>query len=438
MEEFEQAATVKKRNEEVTDILERMPTKFGRWIAIAIVIFTILLLTFGWIIKYPDVVSGQVIINSSLSPVKLVAGSSGKIRLNGFVAREQVRENDYIAIIQNSANTADIKKIAELIQGFDLNRESYIQVIDSFPEKVSLGELNLKYFSFLTAMKNMCSYEKENVYEQQKRSLNDYIKWQNILLQQTGTDTLTSKEKLLLIQKWLTRKEGLYKKDMVTEKEFDDMKSEFLNSQSADMQLHKAITTIRVQISEATGKLNQLKTEQAEREQQMHLALLSSYNDLLDNIKAWEQKYVFKAPFDGQVEFLQFWANDQFVEVGKDVFSIVPQQHNVIGQMTLPAGGAGKVKIDSKVIIKLDNYPYMEYGSVEGIVSTISLISKQQQAATGSVDTYLVGISLPQGLHTNYGKKLDFRYEIKGQADIIVNDRRLIERLFDNLKYRTK
>ena len=429
---------VKKRNEEVIDIIERMPTRFGRWVAIAVIVFTILLLTFGWIIKYPDVVSGQITINSNHAPIKLIAGSAGKIHLYPFSPRDSVRENDYIAIIQNPANTEDVKRITNLIKNFDPNSKSYHSLVDNFPEKVSLGELNLKYFSFLTAIKNICSYEQENVYEQQEKSLCEYIKWQKILLQQTSTDTLTSKEKLMLIHKWLERKKGLLQKDMVTEKEFDDLKTEFLNTQSADLQLRKALTTIHVQISEATGKLNQLKTEQTEKERQMKIELLSSYNDLLDNIKNWEQKYVFKAPFDGQVEFLKFWTDNQFIQAGEEIFSIIPQQHDIIGQMLLPAGGAGKVKINSRVVIKLDNYPYMEYGAIDGYVKSISLISQGQPIATSNVEAYLVSVDLPQGLKTNYGENLDFKYEIKGQGDIIVNDRRLIERLFDNLKYRMK
>ena len=47
-------------------------------------------------------------------------------------------------------------------------------------------------------------------------------------------------------------------------------------------------------------------------------------------------------------------------------------------------------------------------------------------------------VDMPNGLITNYGDKLDFKYEIGGQADIIVKDRRLIERLFDNIKFNTK
>ncbi len=39
------------RNEEICDIINRMPTRLGKWVAIAVVIFTLLLLTFGWAIK---------------------------------------------------------------------------------------------------------------------------------------------------------------------------------------------------------------------------------------------------------------------------------------------------------------------------------------------------------------------------------------------------
>ena len=49
---------------------------------------------------------------------------------------------------------------------------------------------------------------------------------------------------------------------------------------------------------------------------------------------------------------------------------------------------------------------------------------------------YLVNISLPDKLKTNYGSVLNFKFEIKGSGEIITNERRLVERLFDNLKYK--
>ena len=93
--------------------------------------------------------------------------------------------------------------------------------------------------------------------------------------------------------------------------------------------------------------------------------------------------------------------------------------------------------IGQDVIIKLDNYPYIEYGSISGKVKTISQLSNQTVEATSQneINTYLITVDLPFELTTNYGAKLDFRYEIKGIADILIKRRKLLERLFDNLKY---
>ena len=77
-------------------------------------------------------------------------------------------------------------------------------------------------------------------------------------------------------------------------------------------------------------------------------------------------------------------------------------------------------------------------GIIEGVVNSISLISQAQKLEQGIINTYFVTVDLPQGLKTNCGEQLGFEYEMSGQADVIVKERRLIERLFDNLKNRTK
>lgn len=41
-------------------------------------------------------------------------------------------------------------------------------------------------------------------------------------------------------------------------------------------------------------------------------------------------------------------------------------------------------------------------------------------------------------LKVNYGSQLDAKFEIKGLAEIITKNKKLIERLFDNLKYVAK
>ena len=42
------------RSEELDEIIDRMPMAFGKWVALAVIVFAALFLLFGWIIKYTD------------------------------------------------------------------------------------------------------------------------------------------------------------------------------------------------------------------------------------------------------------------------------------------------------------------------------------------------------------------------------------------------
>lgn len=429
-----------KRSEEVSDIIDRMPTAFSKWVAAAIIAFTVLLFIFGWFIKYPDVATGQIKITSNTAPVKLRAHMSGKIEILGFKPQDAIKEGDYIAIIQNSANTNDVRNVASLIHQFDPNDlKQLAKAVLFFPEKVSLGELNMKYYAFLSSLKTLIDYSDDNIFAQQKAGLTEGIMWRKKILEEGKNALNISKENMEISEKWLN-KYSSQNKDLVPtyDLEIDKSRIDLLSAKQNKQNLIKEITSVEMQIKESENSLSQLAVQRREKERQLHLDLLASYHELSDQIKQWEQIYVLKSPFDGKVEFLKFWSSNQFVQAGEDVFGIVPKENRVLGQVLLPALGAGKVKKGSIVSIKLDDYPYAEFGSVKGIVNSISLITNESRATQNNINTYLVTVDMPNGLVTNYGDKLEFKYEIAGQADIIVKDRRLIQRLFDNVKFNTK
>ena len=107
---------------------------------------------------------------------------------------------------------------------------------------------------------------------------------------------------------------------------------------------------------------------------------------------------------------------------GDEIMTIIPGDKNYYGNAKVQIAGSGKIKIGQKINIKFDNYPYGEYGIIEGSVQSISLIPKE--------NTYNVTAQLLNGLLTSYGKKLEFKSEMSGQAEIITEDLRLIERFF--------
>ena len=96
----------------------------------------------------------------------------------------------------------------------------------------------------------------------------------------------------------------------------------------------------------------------------------------------------------------------------------------------MPIQGSGKVKVGQQVHIRLNNFPDQEFGYLKGKVSNISPMPIVQEQQNG----YVVEIVLPEGMNTNYGKTLPVTREMSGQAEIITEDLRLIERLLQPLK----
>lgn len=247
-----------------------------------------------------------------------------------------------------------------------------------------------------------------------------------------------AKNSLVYVHKFYTRDSTLFKKRVISEAELDQTEMNYLTGKDRVQQANNALSQARQSLRQTQNSLEQVGVEDPEKEKELKIGLVSAYNDLLDNIKLWEQKYVFRAPFNGKVQFLKFYADNQFVQAGEQVMTIVPAENRPYGQVVLPAQGAGKVKVGQEVIVKLNDYPYMEYGSVSGTVKNISLTTNTEKTQQGDLETYLITVEFPKGLKTNYGSTLAFRYESKGSAEIITNDRKLVERLFDNLKYAVK
>ena len=114
---------------------------------------------------------------------------------------------------------------------------------------------------------------------------------------------------------------------------------------------------------------------------------------------------------------------NQAIRDGDEVLSIVPlEQQEVIGKLILPLQNSGKLKNGQEVIIRLNNYPYQEYGMLKGSVRNISVIPQKQN--------YAVEVALPGQLTTTYNKKLEYKEEMQGTAEIITEKLTLFKRIF--------
>ncbi|UWY26422.1 HlyD family secretion protein [Flavobacterium sp. TR2] len=428
------------RTEEVASIIERMPTKFGATISGIAIGLVLLLLLFGWLIKYPSILSGQIVVNTQQAPVRLVASTSGNIILLKNKSGVKVNNGTYLAYIKNEANLKDVQLLNDLLYKTNIHEVVYNEHRHLFPENLSLGEINNKYFNFLNSLYQYLDYSVQQPYEFQKQINQKLLELQQSKFSQLQNDFKNQEIKYRISQSLFKKDSILFEKEVTSKADIEKSIIAKANSILDYNAIDKEINNTNYQIKETQNKAQIIAIEKAVKERELVVNLFNSYYDLIDSIKKWERTYVFVSPIDGKVDFLNFIKTNDYIQSGQELFKIMPDNNELIGQVNLPENGAGKVKIGQGVIIKLNNYPYNEYGSIKGKVKRISLVTNQQALSDNQnkINSYLVDVTLPFGLKTNYGVELNFHAESKGTAEIITEDRRLIERFFDNLRYKLK
>lgn len=424
------------RSEEIQHIIDKMPTKFGFWLGLLVFLIFLLILIFGFVIQYPDVTQGNITISSGSSPIKLVSNTAGKIRILIKHSQINVEENQILGYIENGANPIHVSLIDSLIRNCDLQDKRAADLLKKLPTHLSLGELNSKYYQFSSSLQNYLNYKQDQLYVKQEESLQKIYKDQNAAISSATLRVKNAKFSLIYSHKFYSRDSALFKKKVISESELDHTEMEYTAAKDALQYAYSMLISARQSAEQTQSRISDLIIQIPEKQRDLKLLVISSYNDLLDNIKIWEQKYIFKAPFNGKAQLLNFYAEKQFVQNGEEVFSVVPKQALSTGKVLLPAKGAGKVKVGQEVIVKLEDFPFLEYGAVLGKVTAISLTSTNLKTEKSNVSAYLIDVSFPTGMVTNYKSTLDLKADSKGTAEIITNNRKLVERLFDNMRYR--
>ncbi len=147
--------------------------------------------------------------------------------------------------------------------------------------------------------------------------------------------------------------------------------------------------------------------------------------ELMSGLSKWEDQYLLKSPIAGRVSFFDVWGKHQNVEDGQVIFTIVPMgQMEYLGMCRVPFRNSGRIKAGQRVIIKLESYPYREWGSVDGEVQMVSEVPK-----IGENEGYIAYITI-KDLITSYGKSLEFKQEMVGSAEIILEEVTLLQRIF--------
>lgn len=423
----EKLEDIELRSEEVQEILSAVPNWMIRWGSLLFLFLLLMIVALSWLIKYPDIITSQTRITTEIPPYKEYAPLTGKIDTLFIADNETVDKGEPLSIIENSARYTDVFFLKSIIDTIQISNSEFYFPIGEIPV-LFLGEIDASYALFENSYIQYELNKDLQPFENEAKSNRFTISELRRRLTSMESQKEIHSSELRFREKDLDRFKKLYEKGVIATSEYEIKQLEYLQAERNYKNMDASISQLRESISQASSSLKGTQISSTREEMMLLKRVIQSYSQLKKSIEDWEMKYVFKSGINGTVSFLDFWSENQTVNKGDLVFTIIPSENsNYVAKLKTPVQNSGKIKRGQRVNIKLENYPDTEFGILQGTVDKISLIPDVE-------GFYRIDVKLSKELITSYNKKIDFKQEMRGIAEVVTEDLRLIERFFYQLR----
>jgi hypothetical protein len=423
MQEYEK---IELRSEEIQEILGTPPRKIVRWGTTAVFLSFCAMLFVSYFIHYPDIIKAPIVLMTPNPPIELTAPADASILMLYVVNGQPVIKGDILGQLDGLADYNDIFFLKRMLKE-ELSTVDQNALLNFDPEPdLQLGLIQPSYTRFIKNFEFYRNGVSSNYEHQNIQSLNNQINsLQNAINANTAKKPVLEEE-IKTAEAAVDNIQNRYSKNpsLISElktaalfaknlkSELENIDVENANKRTEISKLQTQIKTIQAQ--SGTNNINNLST------------IKSDVSNLLNEIEIWKNDNILVAPKDGVVVLADKIREKQSVRKNEKILSIVPQEdQNFFGKVMLPIKGSGKVSEGQEVIIKFDNYPYQEYGIVKGVV--------KRKAILPNDNVQDIFVSIDKVLITSHNKKLPYTPFMQGTAEIITKDRRLFERIFENV-----
>lgn len=416
------------RSEEVQEIITTPPAWLIRWGITLVFIITCGVIFLSFFIKYPDFIMSRVMVTTVEPTEKIIARTSGQIDRLWVSNGEKVQAGQSLASMKSTADVHSVLLLKKLLDEIPFGKNNgFFFPLDSLSDVV-LGEIELAFVEFERAYMEFRLLERLQPslvrLEGNRQSIQE--------IHERLSSQLAQKEilerKVSLVETDFKRNKILYEGGVIAAKDFESREMEYLQVQEQVNGMTISISQLQEALVNAGQTLKSTQVSKEQDESRALINLIQSFHGLKRAVKEWERNYVLVSSTDGEVSFQGVWGEHQFVQSGEQVFSILPDQRSeLLGKMIVSSQNTGKISMGQRVLIKLDNFPFQQFGTLRGEVGSISVSPDEE-------GNYVVYSSLPAGMETSYGKEIQLKQELLGTAEIITEDLSVAERLFFKLK----
>lgn len=304
-------------NRESNDMLGDMPNWLiytGSYIVYGLII---LLIIGSALFNYPDIVKQNIRIDDTGNVEWITSNSSGMIDRFFVDDQSEVKANDTLAILKNTASLKDVKKFCHVLTNVEYYyRTNDVKYLQHYPFDLIMGEMTPAYEQFTQAVRSCIMYHEFDVYPQKKKFLDEELR----ILNMTENADEISKLKI---------KQEIF-----------------------DLEINH-------------------KVEFGKNRRMLELA----YEKMVNSLRTWENKYLVVCKNDGTVSWGKSWGMGRKINEGDTLCTVLSQREGKpAGHIRLPESNISEISVGDIVNIELNKYPSHSFGKLAGNVASISFV----------------------------------------------------------------
>lgn len=425
------------RAERMQELLGPAPRGILRY-GISVFFFVVVLLfIFCCLFKYPETYPAEVEITSEHPSVWLIAQSTGKIDTVAVENNSLVKKGQLLAVIHNMSNFNDIQRLKRKIAFLQPHINSFdMQKLMLDNETLQLGALQEPYIKLYTAISEYRLFYFDNIQEIQEKTVKDNLEGMKQCMKILQEQNLMKTEAIKLNYRNYSRDSVLFEINAASLADLERSKQLYLYEKIELGQIRLTLSNTEMDVKKLENSLLELENNYKTKDEAYRSVILTCYEQMKTSLDIWENLYVLSATSDGLINFSRVWSKNQFINAGDKCFAIIPNNTGkIIGKCSFSVKGSGKLKEGQEVYIKLEEYPYMEFGLLKGTLKNISGVSSEIETYTGRYKFVTADIFLTDGFTTTYGVDIPYAGQLSGSIEVVILEKTLIQYFLEPLKH---
>lgn len=410
-------------SEEVNEIITAVPSwvlRRGITVVFLVILSIILLAAF---IRYPDVISTSLKINSLNAPKPVYAKRAGKLTELLLPEKKRVELGTPIAFLESTGFHRDVLKLSAQLKSL---REMVLSAkplsLSLLSPNSNLGELQAAYQNFYQQYVQYLSTQKGGYYQEKRVFLERDLGSIKALKSQIVSQQKVQQKEYANIEQQYLSYQKLMAKNVISKSEFQEQENKYLSGKYPLQQTETALLNNTVAYATKEKEILDLENTIAEQ----RAKFLQAINSVISDTEVWINQYVVLAPVAGTLGYAGVIQQNQTVTLNQELFVINPGNTDFFGEIQIPQNNMGKIRIGQRTLIKMHSYPYEQFGMIRGNINYISDV-----AFKDSVFIAKVGFKTFENKDNLH--KIVLKNGMLGNAEIITEESSLLQRFYRNI-----